>query len=93
MELAREQKGELEDVACRLAFAEQSLKATLEVTSMRAQSSRDSAENGAEEAWQMTYIIEQRHDVVQSGSYRTAREALTVKIETEAAKQPAETHL
>ena len=34
----------------------------------------------------MSFIVDQGHDSVFSESYRTAREALTTKLETEAAK-------
>ena len=60
---------------------------------MRAQYFRDITEHGVEEARQMAYLVEQGHDAVHSESYRTAREALTGKLEVEAAKQLAKARL
>lgn len=93
MTLAKEQEGTVEDLARRLALAEKAFKAALEVISMRAQYFRDVVENGVEEARQMAYLVEQGHDAVHSESYRTAREALTSKIELEAAKQLAKARI
>lgn len=93
MTLAKEQKGSEEDLVRRLALAESSFKAALEVLSMRAQYFRDITENGLEQARQMAFLVEQGHDAVHSESYRSAREALTSKIEVEAAKQLAKARL
>lgn len=93
MTLAKEQKGSEEDLVRRLALAESSFKAALEVLSMRAQYFRDITENGIEQARQMAFLVEQGHDAVHSESYRSAREALTSKIEVEAAKQLAKARL
>lgn len=41
----------------------------------------------------MSFLVEQGHDAVHSSSYRTARENLTGKLETEAAKQLAKLRL
>lgn len=77
----------------RLALAEQALKASLEVLLMRAQYFRDITDHGIDEARQMAFLVEQGHDAVHSSSYRTARAALTTKLEYEAAKQLAKARL
>lgn len=41
----------------------------------------------------MEYLVEQGHDVVHSESYQTTREALSGKLETEAANQLAKERL
>lgn len=60
---------------------------------MRAQYFRDITENGIEEARHMAFLVEQGNDAVHSPTYRTAREALTGKLEVEAAKQLAKARL
>lgn len=77
----------------RLALAEKAPKASLEVLLMRAQYFCDITEHGIEEALQMGFLVEQGHDAVHSSSYRTARDALTTKLEYEAAKQLAKNRL
>lgn len=93
LEVAREQGGGPEEFGRRLALAEESFKAALEVLSMRAQYFHDITEHGIEEARQMAFLVEQGHDAVHSSSYRSAREALTTKLEVEAAKQLAKARL
>ena len=56
---------------------------------MRAQYFRDITEQGVETARQMSFLVEQGHDAVFAESHRSAREAITTKIEIEMAKQIA----
>ena len=81
------------DMARRLALAETSFRAALEVLSMRGQYFREIVEHGVEEARQMAFLVEQGQDAVHSSSYRAAREALTAKLEVETAKQLAKARL
>ena len=81
LEVAKGQEGTIEDIGRRLALAEGSFKAVSEVASMRAQYFRDITEQGVEMARQMPFMVEQGHDAVFSESYRSAREALTSKLE------------
>ena len=60
---------------------------------MRAQYFRDFTEQGVETARQMSFRVEQGYDAVFSESYRAAREALTSKLDIEAAKQLAKARL
>ncbi|PXF49273.1 hypothetical protein BWQ96_00847 [Gracilariopsis chorda] len=85
--LSKEGTDDLDTITRRLALVETSLKASLEVLLMRAQYFRDITENGMEEAKQMAFLVEQGHNAVHSESYRTAREALSTKLEFEAAMQ------
>ena len=82
LRLAREGTGNEAEMARHLALAEQFLQASLEVLSMRAQYFHDVCENGVEEARQMAFLVEQGSDAVHSNTYKTAREALTSKLET-----------
>ncbi|PXF40470.1 hypothetical protein BWQ96_09819 [Gracilariopsis chorda] len=91
--LCKEGTDDLDTITRRLALVETSLKASLEVLLMRAQYFRDITEKGMEEAKQMAFVVEQGHDAVHSESYRTAREALSTKLEFEAAKQLAKNRL
>lgn len=93
LRLAKEGQGDFSDCARRLVMSEQFLQAGLEVLSMRAQYFRDITENGIEEARQMAFLVEQGNDAVHSETYKTAREALTGKLEVEAAKQLAKARL
>ena len=82
------------DVLARhLSVAEIPLKAALEVLSMRAQYFRGITDHRIKEAGQMAFRVAQRHDAVHSEAYRAAREALTSKLEIEAAKQLAKSRL
>lgn len=82
------------DVRARcLILAGKSLKAALQVLSMRAQYFRDITDHGIEGTRQMEFLVEQGHVAVHSESYRTAREALTSKLEIEAAKPLAKSPL
>lgn len=93
LEVARAESGTVEDVARRLVLAERAMKAVKEVLLMRAQYFRDITEQGVEMARQMAFLVEQGNDAVFSDSYRTARDALTSKMEVEAAKQLAKARL
>ncbi|PXF42119.1 hypothetical protein BWQ96_08151 [Gracilariopsis chorda] len=85
--LCKEGTDDLDTITRLLALVETSLKAYLELLLMRAQYFRDITEHGMEEAKQMAFLVEQGHDAVHSESYRTAREALSTKLEFEAATQ------
>lgn len=93
LEVARTTDGSKEEMGRQLKLAEMSMKAALEVLSMRAQYFRDITEQGVEIARQMAFLVEQGHDAVFSESYRSARDALTSKMEVEAAKQLAKARL
>lgn len=60
---------------------------------MRAQYFRDLVHQGVDIARQMSILVEQGQDAVFSESHRAAREALTSKMEVEAAKQLAKARL
>ena len=75
--VAKDQAEDVPSMARKLALAETSMRAGLEVLSMRAQYFRDITEQGVEAARQMSFLVEQGHDAVFSQSYRSAREALT----------------
>lgn len=68
-------------------------KATVEVFAMRGQYFRDITMQELEVARQRCFLVKERHDAVLSESYRTAKEALTIKIEIESVKQLAELKL
>lgn len=89
MELARTGTDGVDDMGRKMKLAETAVEAVVEVLRMRAQYFRDVTEQGMEMARQMAFLVEQGHDAVFSESYRSAREALTSKIETEAAKEMA----
>ena len=91
--VAKDQAEDVPSMARKLALAEKSMRAALEVLSMRAQYFRDITEQGVEAARQMSFLVEQGHDAVFSQSYRSAREALTSKLENEAAKMLAKARL
>lgn len=93
LSLSKELDGSVGDIACSLALAEQAFKAALEVLSMRAQYFHDNTDHGVEEARQMTFLVEQGHEAVNSLSYRMKREDFTGKLKTEAAKQLANARL
>lgn len=93
LSLSKEGTGDIDVITRRLDLAEESLKPALEVLLMRAQYFRDITEHGLEEARQMAFLVEQDNDAVYLESYRTAREALTSKLELEAAKKFAKTCL
>ena len=56
---------------------------------MLAQYFRDITDQCVERARQMSFFVEEGHDAVFSESHRSAREALTTKIEIEKAKKIA----
>ena len=60
---------------------------------MGAQYFREITEQRVEAARQMSFLVEQGHDAVFSQSYRSAREALTNKLEDGASKMLAKARL
>lgn len=93
LRLAHEGQGKASYMACKLVPAEQFLQPGLEVLSMRAKYFREITKNEIEEAREMAFLLAQRGDAVHSTTYRTAWEALTGKLEIEAAKQLAKSRL
>lgn len=93
LDIAKNQETETEPLTRKLVLAEKALRAAFEVVSMRAQYFRDITEHGIEMARQMSFLVEQGHDAVFSESYRSARKALTSKMEIEAAKMLAKARL
>lgn len=93
LEISKTQEGSPKEMGRLLAVAETSFKAALDDISKHVQYFRDITEHGIEEAHQMAYIVEAENDDVQSSSYRTAREALTSKLEIEATKKLGKTNL
>ena len=85
--MGRTHDGTLEDLTRKLAMAEDASNGMIEVVSMRAQYFRDITEQGVESARQMSFFVEKGNDAVFSKSYRSARDALTSMMETEAAKR------
>ena len=81
LEVARTHDGTIEDLTRKLAIDEDYFKGVLEVVSMRDQYIRDITEQGVEIARQMSSLVEQGNDAVFSKSYRSARDALTSKME------------
>jgi hypothetical protein len=81
-------------VAARmLALSEKAFGAAREVLAMRGQYFSDVIQYGVEAARQMAFLVEQSHDAVHSLSHRTVRESLNQRLESEAAKMLAKTHL
>jgi hypothetical protein len=76
-----------------LVLADKSFAAAREVLAMRAQYFHDIVQYGVEAARQMSFLVEQSHDAVHSDSHRSVRESLNQRLETEAAKMLAKTHL
>jgi uncharacterized membrane protein YgcG len=76
-----------------LALAEKSFGAAREVLAMRGQYFTDIVQYGVEAARQMAFLVEQGHDAVHSLSHRSVRESLNQRLESEAAKLLAKTHL
>ena len=68
------------------ALAERALKAVREVLCMRAQYFKDITGHGMEMARQISFLVRQGSDAVFSDAHRSAKDPLTAKIETEAAK-------
>lgn len=60
---------------------------------MRAQYFEDVVRNGVELARQMALIVESQHDAVRSDSYRAAKEALSSRVDAEAARLMARVQL
>lgn len=87
LSVCKESAKDLDEVSRYLSLAEKSFQAALQVLAMRAQYFRDVVGHGLGEARQMAFLVEQGHDAVHSSSYRTTRENLTGRLETEAAKQ------
>lgn len=65
----------------------------MEVFSMKAQYFRDITEHGIDEAKKLAFLVEKGSDAVHSKTYRTTREALTGRMEVEAAKHLAKCRL
>ena len=91
--VARDQTEDVPSLARKLALAGKVVKAASEVMSMRVQYFREITEQGVEAARQISFLVEQVHDAVFSESHRSAREALTNKLEVEAAKMLAKARL
>lgn len=70
----------MEEMWRSLSLAGMSMKATVEVLSMRAQYFLYIFEQGVEISRQMAFLVEQVSDAVFSESYRTSREALTSNL-------------
>lgn len=60
---------------------------------MSAQYFPDVTKNGVKKEFQMTYVVYDVHDAINSESFRTAREAFASKIELEAAKQQSKSRI
>lgn len=60
------------------------MKAEMEVLHMRAQNFLGVTEHGVEAVRQMAFLVDQGHDALFSKLYRSVKEALTGKLETEA---------
>lgn len=93
LEIAREDSGTVEEMGRRLKLMEMSLVAAVEVLSIRDQYFHDINDQGMEIARQMAFLVGQGHEAVFSESYRSVRDALTSKMETEAAKQMAKSRI
>lgn len=93
LKVAKCPDGKVEDMGRRPSLAQNLFKAVPEVLSMRAQYFSDVTEQGMDMARQMSFLVEQGHEVVLSQSYRSSREALTSKLETESGKQLAKARL
>ena len=91
--LAKAADGNTAELFYRLALAENAMRASRKMLAMRAQYFKDVTEHGVEMARQMSYLVEQSNDAVFSEAHRTARQALTGRIETEAAKVLAKARL
>lgn len=70
MMFAKDQSEDVSSMARKLALAEKSIRAALEVLSMRAQYFRYITDRGVEAARQMDFLVEQGHDAVFSDSYK-----------------------
>jgi hypothetical protein len=81
------------EMARMLALADKAFSAAREVLAMRGQYFSDIVQYGVEAARQMSFIVEQGHDAIHSTSHKSARESLSLKIESEAAKMLAKAHL
>jgi hypothetical protein len=76
-----------------LALADKAFGAAREVLAMRGQYFTDVVQYGVEAARQMEFLVEQSHDAEHSLSHRSVRESLNQRLESEAAKILAKTHL
>jgi hypothetical protein len=81
------------EMARLLALADKAFGAAREVLAMRGQYFTDVVQYGAEAARKMAFLVEQSHDDVYSLSHRSVRESLNQRLESEAAKLLAKTHL
>jgi hypothetical protein len=94
MALAKEEEIMTPAVTARmLALAEKAFRAAREVLAMRGQYFADIVLYGVEAARQMAFLVEQSHDAVHSLSHRFVGESLNQRLESEAAKMLAKTHL
>jgi hypothetical protein len=60
---------------------------------MRGQYFTEVVQYGVEAARQLAFLVEQSHDAVHTLSHRSVRESLNQRLESEAAKLLAKTHL
>jgi hypothetical protein len=93
MALAKDEKMTLASTARMLALADKAFAAAREIISMRGQYFSDVVQYGVEGALNMAFLVEQRHGAVHSLSHRTVHESLNQRLENEAAKILAKTHL
>lgn len=93
LEMARTESEGEKDMTRKLKMAEMGMRAEVEVLSISTQYFRDKLEQMLDVSRQMAFLVEKGHDVAFSGSYRSAREALTGKLEVAIAKQLAKTRL
>jgi hypothetical protein len=76
-----------------VGLAEKAFGAAREVLAMRGQYFADIVQYGMEAARQMAFLDEQSHHAVHSLSHRSVRKYLNQRLESEAAKILAKTHL
>lgn len=88
-----DESGGVEKWAARLSLVAAGMDAAMEVLLMRAQYFDDITGHGVEMARQMAMLVESQHDAVQSASYKAVKKSLANRIDTEAAKILARTHL
>jgi hypothetical protein len=94
MALAKEEESMTPAAMARmLSLAEKAFGAAREVLAMRGQFFADIVHCGVEVARQMAFLVEKSHDAVHSLSHRSVRESINQRLESEAAKMLAKTHL
>lgn len=90
MSVCKESGKDKDEVSHYLYLVGKSFEASLELLPMLAQYFRDIVDHVIEEARQISLLVEQRNYAVDcSSSYRTTRENLTGRLETEATTQLA----